>query len=576
MATQKRLGSYFHMQCWLHKGCLASVLLRGRTIRATSTVLQEQHARCWLGALLCVPFKKIASAIAQLFQLHLLSHRVAADILAYLRFSRSTVLLSLLREYAASSVITVEAVDPDALQAEVLQLFDLQNLNDFYIVMSQVDAAHAAAAAQQSAAVSLATSQGAAELRGRMLHSSLQQQQQQRRQQQPLRRLHQAGMSASQQDALASQLLSQMTGGGGAATAAASKDTSSSSSSSGRRPDYMSTTTTSSSSSTSATGTSDAGHSGTSARAVKPSRAAAAAAAAAGDSASSSSSSSSADSSNAGVQTLLDMVCAAAPWAPAGSLAKILPAGSACPVAKPLQLFQRDTLAFTPITVPVVFHVLRFAVDIPALSFMSTDMPQAPMGSKSGTAVYPPIWNGSSSSSSSSSSNGPIAGQNLVDAANRMYQGTGIQFSLQEVRTDVAKYPYLLQKDKSAWLQCSHNAAATAEGVACLQGIARLPEVAALAEQERVINVLVSGSDGRTDYTYCSPTAAEPKPLCSTTSRGYTAARGPWFLGSADPAWSEDASDANWVFLSWGNFDTASWNKGPWNGGGATLAHELG
>jgi hypothetical protein len=259
----------------------------------------------------------------------------------------------------------------------------------------------------------------------------------------------------------------------------------------------------------------------------------------------------------------------------------VLPVGSACPVAAPLQLFQQGQLTFKPVTVPIVFHVLRFLVDIPALKFMSTDMPQAPFGSKSGTAAFPPIWDGSSSSSSSSGSSssgssGMTAGQRLVDAANRLYLGTGVQFSLKEVRTDITKYPYLLQKDKSAWLNCSHNAAATAEGLACLQGIAQVPDVAALATQDRVINVLVSGSDGKTDYTYCTRTAADPKPLCSTISRGYTAARGPWFLGSADPGWSEDASDVNWVFMSWGNFDTASWNKGPWNGGGATLAHELG
>jgi hypothetical protein len=164
----------------------------------------------------------------------------------------------------------------------------------------------------------------------------------------------------------------------------------------------------------------------------------------------------------------------------------------------------------------------------------------------------------------------------LIDAANRLFQGSGVTFSLKEVRTDVAKYPYLLQKDKAAWLSCSHNAAATAAGLACLQGIAKDPDVAALATQQHVINVLVSGSDGRTDYTYCSATAADPKPPCRTTSRGYTAARGPWFLGSTDPAWSEDAAEANWLFLSWGNFDTANLNRGPWNGGGATLAHELG
>ncbi|WIA36432.1 hypothetical protein OEZ86_007741 [Tetradesmus obliquus] len=338
--------------------------------------------------------------------------RVSADVLGYLRFSRSVVLLSLLREYAASSVITVEAVDPDTLQAEVQQLFDLQNLSAYYVTMARVDSMHAA-----------------------------------------------------------------------------------------------------------------------------------------------------------------------------GTFANVLPVGAACPAAAPLQLFQRDQLAFKPVTVPIVFHVLRFLVDIPALSFMSTDMPQAPMGSTSGTAAFPPIWDGNSSSSGGSSSSsssggggssGTAAGQNLVDAANRLYKNTGVQFTLKEVRTDVAKYPYLLQKDKAAWLNCSHNAAATAEGLACLQGIARVPEVAALSSEERVVNVLVSGSDGKTDFTYCSRTAADRNPLCSTISKGYTAARGPWFMGSADAGWSEDASDMNWLFLSWGGFDTASWNRGPWNGGGATLAHELG
>uniref|UniRef100_A0A383V5X5 Peptidase M43 pregnancy-associated plasma-A domain-containing protein n=1 Tax=Tetradesmus obliquus TaxID=3088 RepID=A0A383V5X5_TETOB len=495
--------------------------------------------------------------------------RVSADVLGYLRFSRSVVLLSLLREYAASSVITVEAVDPDALQAEVQQLFDLQNLSAYYVTMARVDSMHAAGAAQHAAAVSLATSKGAADIRGRMLHATFLQQQQQQQQQrkQKLRQQHrllllaEADSPAAQQADLASQLLNQMSGGqtAAAAAAAATKDSSAGSSSS-------------------STGTPDAGISRSSARTLNPPNTAATATATAADAASSSSD----------VETLLDMVCLAAPWAPVGTFANVLPVGAACPAAAPLQLFQRDQLAFKPVTVPIVFHVLRFLVDIPALSFMSMDMPQAPMGSTSGTAAFPPIWDGNSSSSSGGSSSssssssggggssGTAAGQNLVDAANRLYKNTGVQFTLKEVRTDVAKYPYLLQKDKAAWLNCSHNAAATAEGLACLQGIARVPEVAALSSEERVVNVLVSGSDGKTDFTYCSRTAADRNPLCSTISKGYTAARGPWFMGSADAGWSEDASDMNWLFLSWGGFDTASWNRGPWNGGGATLAHELG
>jgi hypothetical protein len=98
---------------------------------------------------------------------------------------------------------------------------------------------------------------------------------------------------------------------------------------------------------------------------------------------------------------------------------------------------------------------------------MSTDMPQAPMGSKSGTTAFPPIWNDGNNNSSSSNNTGMAAGQRLLDATNQLFQSTGVQFSLKEVRSDVAKYPYLLQKDKSAGLNCSHNAVAIIEGLAC-------------------------------------------------------------------------------------------------------------
>lgn len=146
-----------------------------------------------------------------------------------------------------------------------------------------------------------------------------------------------------------------------------------------------------------------------------------------------------------------------------------------------------------------------------------------------------------------------------------------------QVRTDPTKYPYLVLPSKNAWLNCTHNQVAPAAGIQCLSRIASSPDVAPLATQGHVINVIVAGSDGSTDNTYCARTAAKPNPLCSTTSRGYTAAQGPWFLRAADPGWTQDSSQTNWVFLSWDSYDTAGTNtQARWNGGGATLAHELG
>jgi hypothetical protein len=110
--------------------------------------------------------------------------RVAADILAYFRFSNSTVLLSLLREYTTSNSITVEAVDPGALQAEVQQLFDLHNLNTYYVVMSQVDSVHAATAGQHQTTASPEESSGDVVLRGCMLQASVHKQRQRQQQQQ--------------------------------------------------------------------------------------------------------------------------------------------------------------------------------------------------------------------------------------------------------------------------------------------------------------------------------------------------------------------------------------------------------
>ncbi|WIA38538.1 hypothetical protein OEZ86_001856 [Tetradesmus obliquus] len=197
---------------------------------------------------------------------------------------------------------------------------------------------------------------------------------------------------------------------------------------------------------------------------------------------------------------------------------------------------------FKPLTVPVVFHCLRFKRD--------------------GVLLPPADWDALQ------------AGQRLVDVANKLYTGTAIQFKLLEVRSDVHQHPYLLLPSLQAWQSCTHNSVSTA-GVTCLKALASQPSVAALSTQQQVLNVLVAGSSE--DSTYCD--TSDSTSVCASISLGYSGAKGPWFAASAKPSptWSEDASDENWLFISWDMMNPKAHNSARfWDGGGATFAHECG
>eukprot|EP00878_Enallax_costatus_P008301 GHUV01008678.1.p1 GENE.GHUV01008678.1~~GHUV01008678.1.p1 ORF type:complete len:306 (+),score=26.08 GHUV01008678.1:518-1435(+) len=173
-----------------------------------------------------------------------------------------------------------------------------------------------------------------------------------------------------------------------------------------------------------------------------------------------------------------------------------------------------------------------------------------------GDLLQPPIWEPQA------------AGQNLIDVANKLYKGTGIQFKLQEVRSDVEKYPYLLLASLSDWQSCSGNPSQEAAGFPCLRETAKFPDVAVLA-QKHVVNVLVSGSQ---TSAFCN--AGDE--VCTSLYLGYCGAMGPWFARPS-PTWKEGLSEENWVYISWDQFAPSVKNAWRfWDGGGVTLAHELG
>ncbi|WIA22167.1 hypothetical protein OEZ85_004501 [Tetradesmus obliquus] len=98
--------------------------------------------------------------------------------------------------------------------------------------------------------------------------------------------------------------------------------------------------------------------------------------------------------------------------------------------------FNHGGVAFKPVVIPVVFHCQRFM---------------------QGDVLQPPIWKPQE------------AGQNLIDVTNKLYKGTGIQFKLQEVRSDVKQHPYLLLSTLDDWQSCTGNPSQEAAGFPCLQ-----------------------------------------------------------------------------------------------------------
>jgi hypothetical protein len=157
----------------------------------------------------------------------------------------------------------------------------------------------------------------------------------------------------------------------------------------------------------------------------------------------------------------------------------------------------------------------------------------------------------------------------LIKVANKLYKGTGIEFKLQEVRSDVEKYPYLLLSSLEDWQSCTGNPSQEAAGFPCLKDTAKFPDVAALAEK-LVVNVIVGGSQ---TSAFCNFTSTE---VCSSMYLGYCSAMGPWFTRPS-PTWREGLSEENWVFITWDMFAPSVKNAWRfWDGGGVTLAHELG
>ncbi|KAF8057730.1 CPK24 [Scenedesmus sp. PABB004] len=395
--------------------------------------------------------------------------RVAADVLAYLRSARSTALLPLLREFAASGVLALDGTDPDALQQEVHALLDVGALSAWFV-------ARAGAAAEAGAAVALSSAAagggGARRLR-RLAGAAV------------ARELRQGST-----EALTDQLLGQM----------------------GSAPD-------------------DPGAAPAAAPGAAP---------------------------GAPDGSLVAQVCAATPFAP-GGLAGVLPFGVACPAAAaaPPRFYDDGGVAFTPVVIPLVFHVLRFVVDAPVNRFLATDAPAPPPGPAPRMAL-PPLFNAS-------------APARLVEVANRLFGGTGVQFTLGEVRADPSIHAYLGLDSREAWQACTYNelAGPAAAGLDCLRRLAASPGVAETVTGGRGVNVIVSGS--KEDPCYCGAGA------CRTMTRGLCGARGPWFLRDRSPGWSEGSPADNWVQISWDVLDPAGLNApARWDGGGAVLAHELG
>lgn len=146
-------------------------------------------------------------------------------------------------------------------------------------------------------------------------------------------------------------------------------------------------------------------------------------------------------------------------------------------------------------------------------------------------------------------------------------------FKMQEVRTDAAKYPYLLLPSLSKWQECSinnNNKQLEQKGLECLGKAAAQPSVVILTSQ-LVINVIISSSPHRPS---CS---GEQDITCNHTIWGYAQADGPWFnAGTADPNYQEGDSAGNWLWLRFTELDVGGRNNANvWEAGGNTFAHEV-
>lgn len=154
------------------------------------------------------------------------------------------------------------------------------------------------------------------------------------------------------------------------------------------------------------------------------------------------------------------------------------------------------------------------------------------------------------------------------------------RFKVHEVRTDPKKFPYLLLSTKSAWIKCSvHSTDTQWPCNTCLQKVATKAELAPLF-QSYAINIFVSGSSSEplcksSDKDYSS---------CADVARGCSNPVGPWANAEmlkdigVSANWKAESTGVDWVWISYDDFNPDVYNDFDiaWDGGGATVAHEIG
>lgn len=169
--------------------------------------------------------------------------------------------------------------------------------------------------------------------------------------------------------------------------------------------------------------------------------------------------------------------------------------------------------------------------------------------------IQPPFWQ-------------PIKdAEHLIAATNAKYQGTGITFSLKEMRVDPKRYPYLMLGSME-WYNCAPGDPAP-ESIPCITRIMQ-----AHADTTYAINVIVTGA--AMAPALCS--TPEAKRACDTAYLGFANTLAPWMPAYfASPSWTEDNIGLNWVHITYEYISPAHLNSPDRDdGGAATLAHEFG
>jgi hypothetical protein len=170
--------------------------------------------------------------------------------------------------------------------------------------------------------------------------------------------------------------------------------------------------------------------------------------------------------------------------------------------------------------------------------------------------LQPPYWN-------------PVGdATHLIQATNKLYKGTGISFSLKEVRADPAQYPYLLMNGTlEDWQNCGSSPVTFQDGFSCLRNIAK-----ANGDKSFAINVVIVGA------VYAAPFCNfdDAKAACNQLFLGYSNTNGPW-MAAPSATWTEDNLEENWIHITWDYISPDYKNAlTKWDGGAATLGHEIG